>query len=205
MKEFFQKLKTWQKWVLGFILFVVLVNVCSDEPTPEELKAQKAATVDDDAKKAKAAPSVGADKPEVVDNWNYSEDKDEMTGKKTYFAMCYSENKVFFEFPYDGGSSFTLGVRKSPSGTDVYLSVSKGQFLTSYDGSSMRVKFDDEPPVTYTYNGTSDGSSDVIFIGSKSRFISKLRKAKRVSLEPEFYQAGKQIVKFNVEGLKWQH
>lgn len=55
MKEFLQKLKTWQKWLLGFFIFVLLVNICSDKPTPEELKAQKEAEVNGEIRKKELA------------------------------------------------------------------------------------------------------------------------------------------------------
>jgi hypothetical protein len=138
-------------------------------------------------------------------NWQYTEETDEMTGKKSFFTSCQSENILTFDFPYDGGSIFTLGLRKNKDGRVIFVTVSKGQFLTSYDGSSMRVKFDDEPPLNFSCNGASDGSADVIFINSYSKFVNKLKKAKKISIEPEFYQEGKQIVRFKVEGLNWEH
>ena len=40
MKEFFQKLKTWQKWVLGLLFFVFLINLYSNGPTTEEIEVK---------------------------------------------------------------------------------------------------------------------------------------------------------------------
>ena len=35
--------------------------------------------------------------------WVYTESKDEMTSKMQYFATCYSNQKVQFSKPYEGG------------------------------------------------------------------------------------------------------
>jgi len=48
-------------------------------------------------------------------------------------------------------------------------------------------------------------SSDVIFLSPESKIIDKLKKAKKVVIEPEFYQAGYQQVSFDVSGLEWNH
>lgn len=188
-------------------LYVCVFLISCTSSSPETTKEIESAV--DSLERAMLDGDYGdvgkQDKGNVQKNWEYSESKDEMTGKKTYYAESVSTNTLEFDFPYNGGSSFSLGIRYGKQGKDIFLRVSKGQFLTSYNGSSMRVKFDDESPVNYSYVGTSDGSADVIFIESYSKFLNKLKKAKKVSLEPEFYQAGKQIINFNVEGLKWEY
>ncbi|TCN63697.1 hypothetical protein [Acetobacteroides hydrogenigenes] len=139
-------------------------------------------------------------------NWNYSQEFDEMNSSTSYFAWSESTNTLDFQFPYEGGSSFTLTVRKNASGTNVYLKVSKGQFMTSVMGEeSLRIKFDEEKPQSFSYSSAADGSSDIIFINSESRLINKLKTAKKIIIETTFYNEGKQKVYFNVEGLDWKH
>lgn len=136
--------------------------------------------------------------------WNYSESEDKMTGEKRYFAECKSTNQINFEFPYDGGTTFTLTIRNMGKGNAVILSGDKCQFTSSYSGSeTCRVKFDDADPVNYSYNMSADGSSDLIFFTYQDNFISKLKGAKKLMIEAPFYDAGKQIIEFDVEGLKW--
>jgi hypothetical protein len=136
--------------------------------------------------------------------WVYSEDIDKMEGTKQYFGIISSKNKIDFQFPYDGGSSFEITIRNLGKENEVLLSVSKGLFMISYDSSeSIKVKFDDNESEYYTYNSPTDGSSDVIFIDNSKRFLKKLKSSKKVLIETTFYNEGNKVIEFDVEGLKW--
>jgi hypothetical protein len=135
-------------------------------------------------------------------NWSYAEEKDPMTDKVRYFATCTSVNLVDFAFPYDGGSYLKILIRKMNGKDEVILTITKGQFINSYSGS-VKIKFDEEPVKSYSFNEASDGSSDVIFLNVSNGIIAKLKKAKKVKIQPEFYQAGQTVFQFDVEGLKW--
>lgn len=138
--------------------------------------------------------------------WTYDENLDEMTDKKSYFAQTTSTNVLEFEFPYQGGSNFTLTIRKKPGETDCYIQVSKGQFLGDFSGDrTLRLRFDDANPVNYSYSMASDGSSDLVFINNVQGFISRLKKSKRLKVEAEFYQEGRQIMEFDVSNLEWKY
>lgn len=142
---------------------------------------------------------------QTVENWEYMTDEDGMTGDKKFFARTRSTNMLHFEFPYNGGSEFYLTIRNSAGKTDVYMSVTTGQFLPSFGSSDyVRVKFDDGDAVQYAYNSAEDGSSDVVFLTHQSRFIQNLKKAKKLKIEAPFFEAGRQIVEFDVEGLDWK-
>jgi hypothetical protein len=80
------------------------------------------------------------------------------------------------------------------------LSVSKGQFQSS--AGEIAVKFDDGPVQNYTINEPADHSSDLLFIEPASKFLSKLKKAERVTIEAPFYSEGKRLIVFDVEGLR---
>jgi len=139
-----------------------------------------------------------------VENWSYSEQEDKMEGIKQYYASNTSTNEIEFEFPYSGGSTFDIIVRNNGKENEVLLTVSKGQFMMSIDGSErIKVKFDDEKPETYSYNSSADASSDVIFLNNSSKFLKKLKTAKKVMIETTFFDAGNKVIEFNVEGLKW--
>lgn len=137
-------------------------------------------------------------------NWSYSEDEDKMEGTKQFFASTTSTNIIEFEFPYNGGSNLNIIIRNLGKENDAVLTISKGQFLTSFsDSQSFKVKFDDEKTSTFYFNSASDGSSDVVFISNSSKFISKIKKAKKVMIEIPFYDSGDKVFEFNVEGLEW--
>lgn len=134
-------------------------------------------------------------------DWNFSEDKDEMTGSITKFAMNASSELLFFDSPYDGGSTLTMTVRKRRGNTDVMLQISSGQFLTN--DQICRLKFDDGKPITVSISEPSDYSSDVVFLGSAGLIISKLKKAEKLLVEISFYDEGSRQVHYNVKGFKW--
>ena len=143
---------------------------------------------------------------EQKQNWSYQEDKDQMTGEKRYFALCNSTNTESFKFPYEGGSSFILQVRNMSGENEVLISVSKGQFTSNVmENKSLRVKFDEDKPIQVGYTGTSDASSDIIFLTKPATFLKKLSTAKKVAIEAEFFQEGYRIMNFDVDGLKWSH
>lgn len=76
-------------------------------------------------------------------DWVYTSEKDEMTDKVSTYATLKSENIVDFDFPYNGGSYMTLSVRKSPKyGTDVYIHISKGQFISNEYNEQIRCPLD---------------------------------------------------------------
>lgn len=142
-----------------------------------------------------------------VDNdyikWDYSESSDRMTGKTRKYAKIDCDDKINFDFPYNGGSTFALTIRKSGSKNEILLSCDKCQFLHSYSGDNyVQVKFDNGSPESYSFVNASDGSSDVIFIESSKRFINKLKKSNHLLIRAEFYQATKDI-DFSVKGLDW--
>ncbi len=183
-------------WKIGYTIFVALMIIANvgDKSNPTTV-----ATTDTVTK----ADSIVTVQPQVVQNWSYYEDVDKMTSSTTYFAQCTANNKLYFEFPYDGGSVFTLILRKKGETLDLILNATKAQFVNI--NSNVRVKFDDKQPVNYDFSMANDGSANLIFISSPSTFIAKLKKAKHLIIEATFYQAGAKQVEFDVEGLKWEH
>jgi hypothetical protein len=150
--------------------------------------------------------SVDQQKSEDTSKWTYSDSKDEMRGTTTRYASVDSENKLEFNFPYNGGATATLGLRQTPkSGLDIYVEVTKGQFLChSFMNTHVSVKFDNGPIQRFSCTDTSDGRSTMIFIRSEGRFLAALRHAKKTVIEAEFYQAGEQQMIFDTAGLNWK-
>jgi hypothetical protein len=141
----------------------------------------------------------------LLSAWEYSEDEDKMTSKKTYFAQNTAKELLKFDFPYDGGSVATLTVRKKRGENNVYLQVSKGQFNSGVDGGNIRARFDSKPAKTYSFSQSSSNNSSVIFIDNEAGFIKNLKSHKQLFLEAEFYGEGNRIMEFDITGFKWSH
>jgi len=121
-------------------------------------------------------------------------------GEKTIFMNIEANDLVFFDFPYNGGSLAQISLRKKGS-WDAMFVISKGQIDTDYDGTYIRVKFDDDAPVSWSMSETASGSREMLFFNNTSRFINKLKNSKKVVLEVPFYTEGKRQFVFNTEGL----
>lgn len=136
-------------------------------------------------------------------NWRYSEDIDEMDNTKRTVAYINSDNSIKFDFPY-GNSDFTLSIRNWKGSNDVYLSCSKCQFISGFSGEkTYRIKFDDEAPIRVSANHSSSGSSDVVFLGSVSKIISKLKTSEKLMIEAEFFDSGMDNITFSTKGFEW--
>lgn len=135
-------------------------------------------------------------------NWIYDTTFNAMDDSKTTIATIKAVNIEEFGFPYNGGSTFQLTLRKQGKNTDVYLRVSKGQFMSAYTNGII-VRFGDNKPIKFSYNEPADGSSDLIFINNESRFINELKKSNYIKIEVTFFNEGNRILQFFTEGLNW--
>lgn len=142
-------------------------------------------------------------------SWRYKETKDEMRNKTSYFASKTSNNTIELSFPYQGGSSVTLMLRKhSEYGNDVMFNLSKGQFSCRIHGCNISVKFDDGNIEKYAVSESESGSNDVLFLsGRKSmkKFMDKLKSAKKMVIEFPIYDYGRAQFTFDTQGLEWKH
>ncbi len=136
----------------------------------------------------------------AVNNWSYSDQMDDMDNIKSYFAETTSPDEIELPFPYNGGSTFTLTVRRIKT-SEVIVTLSKGQFT----GESVRVKFDAGKPETISYSNTSDGRGNIIFLSRATELIKKIKKAQHLFIEFQFFDYGSKTIEFNVAGLEWNH
>lgn len=145
--------------------------------------------------------------PEIVEpqNWSYDSSFDKMEGDSTFFASTISSNKAQFDFPYEGGSSLILTLRKQPNNLDVYIRISKGQFNSTYHSSTVSVKFDDDDKQLFGIVESNSGSSDLMFLNSENKFVNRLKTAKTLLIQPDFYNHGSVTFEFDVSDLKWNH
>lgn len=194
------------------LLSVLAVASCDAPPTRNSaLPSSEVDAISADAENAlNAADALLADNSPALATdafdqagWSYSEKRDEMRGSVARFARLSALEPINLDFPY-GESTPELVLRQDPKyGFDIYITAN-GQFLCrSYDDDTISVKFDDGGIEQWACGDAEGGSSDIIFVISAERFLAKLRKAKRLIVEADMYQAGRQQMKFEVAGLKW--
>jgi hypothetical protein len=143
--------------------------------------------------------------PQDTSRWNYTERRDEMRNSSARLASISAEEPIRLAFPY-GESTPELTIRQDPKyGFDIFVTAN-GQFLCrSYDDDVVSVKFDNGPIESWACANAESGSSDIVFISNARSFLAKLKKAKRVVIEADMYDAGRQQMAFAVAGLKWEN
>lgn len=141
----------------------------------------------------------------IENTWIYEEQQDKIAKGIIKSASILSNNKVELDFPYAGGTTGRITVRKHPRwGTDAIITISKGQLLCTYSDCKVTVKFDDLPGKTYKATEPSDHSNETVFINDAKGFIKKLKSAKKTYVEVAFYQNGTYTFEFNTENLKFE-
>jgi hypothetical protein len=154
---------------------------------------------------AAASATLPTNPPEAVvgGQWNYSSDEEGMSGKSVHTALVSSTNTLSLDFPYAGAQRGQLMIRRHPRwGNDVIVSIERGQLLChSYGDCSIGVRFDEGKVHRYEGNAPSDNSSEYAFIPAYSTFMKQLPSAKKLRIEVQIYQAGAQVLEFDVSGF----
>jgi hypothetical protein len=192
------------------ILLILAVSAC-EYRTPEaqnvidagdNAMAEIEATADN--LEAAADAAMGEQTSSPNSGWQYSRSKDEMRGATGNVATIEAIEPIRLPFPY-GESTPMLTLRKDPKyGFDIFVRAN-GQFLCrSYNNDTVSVKFDGGPIREWSCAEAESGSSEIVFINRESAFLAELKKAKKVTIEANMYEAGRQQMTFNVAGLVWQ-
>ena len=135
--------------------------------------------------------------------WKYKSFEDKMRRSITQIAEIKSTNKANLDFPYKGGSTLELNLRKRGSEEDdVFVSIDRGQ-IPCFNICRIFTKFDQDEVVEWGGSGADSGRSDLIFIGKSQEFIERLKSAKKLIIEIQIYNHGRFQFNFNVSGLKW--
>ena len=143
----------------------------------------------------------------VRGKWEYRDYEDKASGKTAFKASLLSENKINLSFPYSGSQNGTLSVRNHPRwGKNIFLKIEKGQILSidgySFDNKYFLVRFDDGDVKRWNYVGSSDQSSDIIFISNEKKFLKQLTNANKIYITINLYQDGQYTIVFDPKGLK---
>ena len=131
-------------------------------------------------------------------HWIYEETR---TG---YKAFTVSPTVLNFPFPYDGGSTATLTLRRRSGETHVYIDVSKGQFNRSFQGGTARVRFDNRPAVSYPLVAAANGRANILFFANEQSLIDQLRQARTMVITVEFAGQDTRAIRFGTANLQWK-
>lgn len=142
--------------------------------------------------------------PGQAGRWRYEKTADRM-GNPVYKASLRASNVLQFAYPYAGGSTATLTVRRANNDTYAYLEVSNGQFNRSFQPGIARVRIDGQPPVTYALSAAANGRANIVFFDAAPTLIVRIKRARRVSMLVEFAAQKTQKIEFATAGLRWNH
>jgi len=142
-------------------------------------------------------PAVAATTPDAG-HWIYEETR---TG---YKAFTVSPTVLNFPFPYEGGATATLTLRRRSGETHVYIDVSKGQFNRSFQGGTARVRFDNRPAVSYPLVAAANGRANILFFAREQSLIDQLRKARTMVVTVEFAGQDTRDIRFSTADLQWK-
>lgn len=167
--------------------------------------APRLASLDSLIEEKRARERAEGEARRLAAKWSYRTSTDEMTSRTTRLATIQSENTINLDFPYEGEQHGTLVIRNHPSyGRDVIFRIREGQLqCPSYSGCTVRVRFDEHSPRSWSAGGPSDNDTTVLFIRNYSGFLSQLRRSEIVRIQPEIYQAGAPVFEFHVGGFNY--
>lgn len=141
-----------------------------------------------------------------IPTWKAHEVVDKMDGSRFRFTDIRSINKIDMQFPYKGGSAAEIAVMENGN---VRIDITKGQVMCrSWDGCTVRVKFDDGAVMNFSAVGPDNGQSGHLYLtsgkysDSAAKFIKSLETAQRVMISLEVYQEGWPVWEFAVAGFK---
>ena len=141
--------------------------------------------------------------------WDFTIVKDDMYDTNNIWAEIKSDNYISQSFPYEGYTYATISVRYMKKyGYDVIIVISKGQIHGNrYNGDNyITARFDEGTAKKYYFNEASDGSSDKVFLSSKSDFIKRCKQAKDIKIDIPIFQSGRPSFTFHVdEPLVWRN
>ena len=87
----------------------------------------------------------------------------------------------------------------------VAISISKGQFSTSFSENHISVKFDDKEKIIFQVVASNSGDSEVLLVRDPEKFIKHLKLTEKVQLQTVFYSHRSEIFEFDVDGFIWSH
>lgn len=138
-----------------------------------------------------------------ADPWVYETEVDKMSGKTIRYARLASMNSLSLDFPYGGANYGHFTIRQHPEwGLHVIFSINKGQLMCwSYSPCKIKVKFDNDAPVTFSGSPPEDHETTVAFLSSPKNFIAKAQRAKTILVQVTIYGNGVNTLEFHADSL----
>ena len=163
--------------------------------------SSKTTTSSASSSETSSTASTSANEQQVAkqdSNWQYLEEKDEFDGKLKQYCGVYATDKIKGTL---FGVNPVLTVRKyNKKAPDIFIKADGVVFGHPEDSERVRLKFDDEKPFSVSYSDAADSSSDLIFLNSESKIISKLKTAKTLVIELPVFMEGNQRATFHIAG-----
>lgn len=134
--------------------------------------------------------------------WQCSASEDKMESSTMELAILQSKNALTLGFPYqkdDNRGRLTFRSAKG-DGLKLFIQIGAGQFTCTL-GCNLRIKFDDEKPLIWSANAPSDGTSTVIFLSNPRGFFQRMKKSRKLLIEPNPYRESGQVLEFEPQGL----
>jgi hypothetical protein len=191
-----------------FVISLLVFYSCSGpkketSPTRPNSVSSTAAASPDSANKQSTSLSTNRPSAQAA-TWRYEKTTDK-TGNPVYKASLLSSNVLQFPYPYTGGSTATLGIRKGAETTYVYIEVSNGQFNRSFQAGSALVRFDGQAPITYSLSAAANGRANIVFFDEARLLINRFKTAKHVTIGVKFPGQATQTIEFRTAGLQWRY
>jgi len=141
---------------------------------------------------------------EAQAKWTYLNIEDPMSSREIRGATIRSENTVSLSFPYQGAQRANLVLREHPTaGRNVILTIERGQILCRANGRChVSIRFDDRQAVNWPGSPPLSLASEEVFIANHDSFLRQVRNAKRILIQVELYQDGRQVFEFDVSGFQ---
>jgi len=136
--------------------------------------------------------------------WTYGSPDDDVSGKKSKVASLTSDNTLYLDAPYGGGTKAEMVLRQHPRfGFDIFFNVAPAQLLCDIsNGCSATVNVDGKMSTIHLLEPESHDST-MLFVENASAFLNKIRGAKKVVVELKAYQQGGLPFTFSPSALEW--
>ena len=189
-----------------FLIFIV-AGLSNKNEMPQQAEPNVEEEIIVDTVEACDVDNALSESTKVV--WDFTIDKDEMTDSKNIWATIISDNSISQNFPYEGSTFAKITIRYMKKyGYDAIISITKGQIHGNrYNGNNyITARFDDGTPKKYYFNEAADGSSEMVFLSSKSDFIKRCKQSKDIKIDIPIFQAGRPLFTFHIdEPLVWRN
>ena len=79
------------------------------------------------------------------------------------------------------------------------------QFVRGVFSCSVKMTFDENKIITFSAAEPTDGTNGYLFVRGYKRFLSLVRKSKKLIIEADYYDEGLKQFEFTSSGLTWSH